>query len=366
MEKRKLLSLCMLTKNDEKYIIDCLQAVKDVVDEIIVVDIGSEDKTVQLAEQAGAKVYPIKWGDNYSEAKNLCLDHAEGRWVLFLYANEFIEEEQLDELTFLMNNPNAEGYLMYISYSPEANHLFYPSQSLRLLRNRKEYRFIYKSFERIPEDILSNIEDSNIQISRRENVCNSDVKDMDCMLLEAEFIEHPEDSYLQYIYGIVLLNRQMYKESIECFQNALQNANFDYLFVPHLFKCLSWSLIYDQQNEEAMSVLNEGVRAFPFYSDLLVLRGQLNMELKNYKDAIRDLEGSLRVRARPNFSIPAPEIDTVVILEILGEAHMLVGNNKMALACYQQAYELDNSNIELIGIIDDLIAKLEDKENLHQ
>lgn len=69
---------------------------------------------------------------------------------------------------------------------------------------------------------------------------------------------------------------------------------------------------------------------------------------------------------RPNFTVPSPEIDTFIILEILGEVHTLTGNYRQALACYQQAYELDNANRELSDIIDQLVQKLEEPEGLQQ
>ncbi|NJD02845.1 MAG: glycosyltransferase, partial [Ruminiclostridium sp.] len=119
MPEKKRLSLCMVVKNDEKYLSGCLQDLKEVADEIVIADIGSADQTVKIAEQAGARVYRLEWKDNYSEAKNLCMEHAEGKWVLFLRANETISGEQLKELVSLLDNPNTEGYLLYKDNRPE-------------------------------------------------------------------------------------------------------------------------------------------------------------------------------------------------------------------------------------------------------
>ena len=356
MTVEKRLSLCMVTKNDEKQLSDCLKDFSGIVDEIIIADIGSSDKTVEIAEQAGAIVYRMEWKNNYSEARNLCLDHAEGRWILFLDPDETILLEQLIELESLLVNPNVEGYLLYTSY-PEDNSIFYPIQSLRLFRNRNEYRYRYKVFERIPDYILTNIEDSYIQIVKRDHGTPTRVPDIDILLLEEDISEHPEDSYLQYMYGIVLLNLQRYEESVTHFQKALQNANFDYLFTPHLFKCLSWSYIYLQWHLEALSVLEEGTKAFPFYSDLLVLRGELRMQLGQFKDAIRDLEGSLKIREQPNFTLPAAEIDATVILEMLGDIHEQVFNYHQALICYHKAFELDGTNQDLLNKINEMSVK---------
>ena len=64
------LSFCMIAKNEEKFIGRCLESVKDLVDEMIVVDTGSTDRTVQIAEGYGACVYHHEWKNDFSEAKN--------------------------------------------------------------------------------------------------------------------------------------------------------------------------------------------------------------------------------------------------------------------------------------------------------
>ncbi|WP_035214577.1 glycosyltransferase family 2 protein [Desulfitobacterium hafniense] len=83
------LSACMIARNEEKNIGRCIASYKDVVDEIIVVDTGSTDKTVEIAEAMGAKVYSLEWHNHFAEAKNYALDRAKGDWILFLDADEY-------------------------------------------------------------------------------------------------------------------------------------------------------------------------------------------------------------------------------------------------------------------------------------
>ncbi len=85
---RMLLSLCLIARNEERFLPGCLSSVKGVVDELIVVDTGSTDRTVELARSAGAKVISTAWADDFSAPRNLALAHAKGRWVLQLDADE--------------------------------------------------------------------------------------------------------------------------------------------------------------------------------------------------------------------------------------------------------------------------------------
>jgi len=87
------ISLCIIARNEAHFIGACLEAAKHAVDEIIVVDTGSTDNTAALAAAAGAKVVSFAWEDNFAKARNACLPHATGDWVLLLDADEQLAPE---------------------------------------------------------------------------------------------------------------------------------------------------------------------------------------------------------------------------------------------------------------------------------
>lgn len=87
------LSLCMIVKNEEKYLAQCLESVKDLVDEMVIVDTGSDDRTKDIARIFGARVYDLPWNGDFSEARNFSLSKAEGDWILVLDADEVIAEK---------------------------------------------------------------------------------------------------------------------------------------------------------------------------------------------------------------------------------------------------------------------------------
>src|SRR3989338_5592832 len=90
---KQTISLCMITKNEEKYLEQCLNSVKDLVDETIIVDTGSTDKTKEIAKRFNAKVYDFKWADDFSAARNESLKHATKDWILILDADEVMDKE---------------------------------------------------------------------------------------------------------------------------------------------------------------------------------------------------------------------------------------------------------------------------------
>lgn len=96
------LSQCMIVKNEEKNIEKALSWGKGVVCEQIVVDTGSTDRTVEIAERMGATVLHFEWIDDFAAAKNFAIDHAKGNWIAFLDADEYFPQEDTVKLIKLL------------------------------------------------------------------------------------------------------------------------------------------------------------------------------------------------------------------------------------------------------------------------
>jgi glycosyltransferase involved in cell wall biosynthesis/cytochrome c-type biogenesis protein CcmH/NrfG len=109
------LSLCMIVRNEEKYLADALKSVQDVVDEIIVVDTGSTDRTVDIAREYGAKVFFYEWSDDFAAARNESLKHATGDWILQMDADERLDENLKNNIrVFLVDSDRAIRYQVFI------------------------------------------------------------------------------------------------------------------------------------------------------------------------------------------------------------------------------------------------------------
>lgn len=89
------LSLCMIVKNEEKFLPQCLESVKGLVDEIIIVDTGSTDRTVEIAGEYGAKIYFHPWEGNFSKSRNISLGYATCDWILVLDADEELDRKYI-------------------------------------------------------------------------------------------------------------------------------------------------------------------------------------------------------------------------------------------------------------------------------
>lgn len=86
--KTPSISACMIVKNEEELLPQCLESIKDFVDEIIIVDTGSTDNTVEIAKSYGAKVYHHPWENDFSKHRNQSISYASGEWIFIIDADE--------------------------------------------------------------------------------------------------------------------------------------------------------------------------------------------------------------------------------------------------------------------------------------
>ena len=99
------ISLCMIAKNEDADLANCLDSVKDIANEIIIVDTGSTDKTKAIAKKFNAKIFDFKWVDDFSAARNESLKHAAKEWILILDADVIVPEKAKQEILLKIQNP---------------------------------------------------------------------------------------------------------------------------------------------------------------------------------------------------------------------------------------------------------------------
>lgn len=123
----KKLSVVLATRNEEANIARCLESVKDIADEIIIVDEYSDDKTREIAEKLGAKVSLEPHHDNFHITKQKALDLANGEWILQLDADEVVSPELAESISKVLKG----------KYEPVENKLFRRHQKLLEERDGK-------------------------------------------------------------------------------------------------------------------------------------------------------------------------------------------------------------------------------------
>jgi len=172
--KRGTLSFCLIVKNEEKYLVNCLKSIRDIADEIIIVDTGSTDKTVDIAKVFGARLFFYSWIGDFSAARNHSLEQAKGDWIFVLDADEVISSVDYEEIKSIISKrpTSPEAYLVntrnyltsefvvgrqdYDGKYPEESRLgWISSGKVRLFTRREEIFFVNPVHELLEPSIIN-------------------------------------------------------------------------------------------------------------------------------------------------------------------------------------------------------------------
>lgn len=111
--KSGAISLCMIMKNEAKVLARCLESVKDIVEEIVIVDTGSTDESIKIAESFGAKIIKRKWTDDFSTARNTGIEKATCDWILILDPDEILSLKDHDKIKHICSDYRFHAYRLH-------------------------------------------------------------------------------------------------------------------------------------------------------------------------------------------------------------------------------------------------------------
>ncbi|MBU0672471.1 MAG: glycosyltransferase, partial [Candidatus Margulisbacteria bacterium] len=112
------LSACMIVKNEEAMLRMTLPDLVKSVDEVILVDTGSTDGTVEYAKSCGARVYYFSWVNDFSAARNESLKHATGDWIIWIDADEYLKPDDFAKLKDGLAETKADSFMLQICECP--------------------------------------------------------------------------------------------------------------------------------------------------------------------------------------------------------------------------------------------------------
>jgi glycosyltransferase involved in cell wall biosynthesis len=233
---KPLFSLSMIVKNEESMLPDCLESVKNLVDEIIIIDTGSSDNTLNVAKSFGAKIFHYDWNDDFASARNESLKHCSGEWILYLDADERLEPFSVKNLRSILENTSEDigGYVctiesahLQLDNSTELHRGGYP----RIFRN---YGYPNIKFEgRVHEQIGASIFalDKSIAFSEviikhlgydtTRDVMQGKVK-RNYQLLLKHINEEPTNAYAWFQLGQTLAQMQLVDESEKAIRFSIE------------------------------------------------------------------------------------------------------------------------------------------------
>ena len=210
------ISLCLIARNEERLLADCLESVKGVCSQIVVVDTGSTDRTVEIARAHGADVHTFPWNGSFADARNESLRHARGKWVLVLDADERLEATSRDALLAAAGDSRADGWSLALHSVMPGNGTSAGQEFIhrvcRLFRNRPEYRFQGRVHEVVEPAILDSggfVAALGVRVTHlgysAELCAGRDKVRRNLELLEEEVSKSPDSPRLLFELGLMLV-----------------------------------------------------------------------------------------------------------------------------------------------------------------
>lgn len=207
------ISLCMIVKNEEAHIARCLDSVAELVDEIIIVDTGSTDRTVEIVSAYTSQVYRLPWKDDFSEARNHSFSKASMDYCMWMDADDILEKTEKEKFLQLKQSLSSDTDIVMMKYNTSFDEGGKPCFSYfreRWIRNCAQYRWIGAVHEVIPPN--GRIVYSDIAASHKKKGAGDPDRNLRIyrkMLAEGKVL----DPRQQYYYGRELYYHKLYEEA---------------------------------------------------------------------------------------------------------------------------------------------------------
>lgn len=294
----KKLSLCMIVKDEEQFLEGCLNSIKDVVDEIIIVDTGSVDLTKDISRKFGAKIYDYDWNDDFAAARNYGLEQATGDWILWMDADEEVDAQDRHKLRDILYLDDLDLVSLHLInyYGNDVN----PDESYhiahtRLFRNHKGVRFQNKIHEALNIHDPLPIPMAPIKLHHygyMNHVATSKKKlERNLKMLENEMKQECPNPWIPYHMASEYFRDQQYERSFEFVNKAIAQFIILGYTPPSMLYKLKYSVLLSLGSiEGAWPGIQKAVELYPDYVDLHFYKGLILYAKERYAEALQSFD----------------------------------------------------------------------------
>jgi tetratricopeptide (TPR) repeat protein len=339
------ISLCMIVRNEEGFLRDALTSVQGVVDEICIIDTGSTDGTVAIAESFGARIDFISWRDDFAWARNAALEMATGAWIFVLDADERLAPDSREALRALRHvRPDGRGrWLRCRNYTDSAREIVASTNALvRIFPNDPSIRYrgtLHEYVARLGEDRAIEADRTPIEIVHHGYtpavMIARNKPDRNLRVSRAAFEAAPDDPVHVYNYAMSALlagRSDLAREQLE--RVAALTAGTPRGFRPMALAKLAGVYIDDGRHADALRVADECLSVVRTFPDGHFARGRALAGLGRYDEARASLGDAITHGSNAAFE------HFVVDDEIaIWKAHNEIGGTLVSQARFPEAQQ---------------------------
>lgn len=373
----KLLSLCMIARDEEKVIRRCLESVQGLVDEIVIVDTGSLDRTKEIAREFTDKVYDFTWINDFSAAKNEAIRKASSKWILILDADEYVQPDDHAILREMLSN-----------YDPNKNHAFIlpilnildnsskhwlESSAARIINNHSDVYFYrpiheqvictqgeiptsYYSFKIFHTGYTKEISESKNKTERNLAIFKTmgekqQLKEYDYFTLGNEYVSIDPKKALYY------------------YKRAITKHSYNQSFIIQCKNKMISVMVSLNYIKEAFQEIDECIGRWPQYVDFHYMKANLYDQLGFYDEAVAIYLQCIQLaeqhsRQNQNFWLVSPNFGSTYPINNLLNLYFKLHDIPKTVSTLTKLLELDPSNLTHLYKLVNLLLQSDKVEDI--
>jgi len=332
-------SLAMIVRDEAADLANCLNSIRSEVDEIVIVDTGSSDQTLQIAENYTDKIYCYEWNGDFSAARNFAISKCIGQWILYLDADEKLDSQNGSIRQLINNNTDAEVFCLPLLTCSGAEYERFTV--VRLFRNTPEYRFTGKIHEQVVVTKPSVVDVAAAPVIWHKFVTHKTRSKKRCRnlkLLKQALSSEPDNCFLKYYIGVEWLGLGRYEKALGYFQEAVARISQDRpMFRGPAVRFLVDCLKFLGRLDDAFKVCQNECELNPDYTDIFFDAGAILEEKGDFNKAIDYFHKAIQLGEPPLLFYHSKGTESFLAFYHLGFCYEKIGRYELAEKYYWQA-----------------------------
>jgi glycosyltransferase involved in cell wall biosynthesis/Flp pilus assembly protein TadD len=279
------LSLCMIVRNNESTLVPCLASIRPWVDELIVVDTGSTDRTPDIAARHGAQVYRFPWCDDFAAARNESLRHAHGKWLFWMDSDDTVDPangSKLREFGRARHRDKTLGFVMQVHCPGDDANDITVVDHVKMFRNLPELRFEGRIHEQVLPAIRrlgGEVEFTDIFVvhsgADRTAAGRQRKLQRDLHILRLDLRDRPDHPFVLFNLGMTLADAGEHAQAVDALSRSLLVSPPQDSHVRKTYALAIASLMQLGHHAGAEEACLKGLALFPKDPEILFRQGML-------------------------------------------------------------------------------------------
>jgi GT2 family glycosyltransferase/tetratricopeptide (TPR) repeat protein len=293
--QRADISLFMIVKNEERVLRDCLQSAQPFFNQIVIVDTGSTDRTVEIAKEFGAEVHKFKWCDDFAAARNESMKYATGKWLFWMDADDTLPWATGEGMIRAVLNapPDLAGFYMKVRFVTDDPQFGTVVDHVKLFRNKPGLKWEHRIHEQILPSLREKVGDVgylNVEVLHSGYDTSEEgqrrKRERDAKLLALELQEKPDHPFVLFNIGMTHHYNKEYEQAEEFLERSIKRCRAGETILRKAYALLAVSQNLLGNKEEALKTILSGLEACPGDPELLYRKGQMLAEADRPAEAV--------------------------------------------------------------------------------